>query len=104
MNQYEAFFDDLFESDTPRHAIIDGQQVRVLIGRTSNEYAINHGVAITGGSLDVTMVKMELPEGWKPKPNARLTVNNRQYQIYQDVPVQELDPEGVLIKITIHPV
>jgi len=104
MDYYKQFFDDLWESEpVPRYAKFDGKQARILIGRVSQDYQAIYGVTIVNGTKEITLVKGELGE-WKPKPGSGLVINEKSYKIHQDIPAIDLDPEGVLLKVVIHPV
>ena len=104
MNQYKVFFDDLWAEDK-RMAVIDGVETRILLGTiNAANYASTYGVSIQSGSREITLVKAELPTNWTPKPDAKMTIGGKQYRMFQDVPVQELDPDGTLIKLTVKPV
>jgi len=98
---YEAFFTEMWSEDK-RYATIDGAQVRILTGRVNRDYANSMGITLVSDSCEITLVRSELGD-WKPRPGARLTINGKQYEIYQDIPAQSLDPDDALVKLTIHP-
>jgi hypothetical protein len=102
MNTYQEFFETVWEN---RYAEIGEHRIRILYGRTNQEYINASGVVIANGTVEITVLSNEIEAiGWKPNPLSRLSIEGRQYQVFSDIAPTPQDPDGTLLKITIHPV
>ena len=105
MNPYLSLFNEMYYSDIKRSAFIDGQPVRIIVGGEINgTYSNVANVSIGVDSREILLVNDEIPPSWKPKPDARLTINDLLYQVYQDVPPTYLDIDKTIIRLLIHKV